>query len=109
MLAARPWLRWPYYGLLELQIVLARLMVRPFARRAEGHPVLSHLGPFVDFVSARIRQQGRDLGITPEEPVGAMKRLGTMAWGVALFLRSQVSTSRSTLEKTYLTELGFVG
>jgi hypothetical protein len=32
-----------------------------------------------------------------------------VAWGVALFLRSQVSTSRSTLEKTYLTELGFVG
>ena len=109
MLAERPWLRWPYYGLLELQIVLARLMVRPFARRAEGHPVLSHLGPFVDFVSARIRQQGRDLGITPEAPVGTLKRLGAMAWGVALFLRSQVSTSRSTLEKTYLTELGFVG
>jgi hypothetical protein len=41
--------------------------------------------------------------------VGTLKRLGAMAWGVALFLRSQVSTSRSTLEKTYLTELGFVG
>jgi hypothetical protein len=36
----------------------------------------------------RIRQQGRDLGITAEAPVGTLKRLGAMVWGVALFLRS---------------------
>jgi hypothetical protein len=30
-----------------------------------------------------------------------------MSWGVALFVRSQFARSNSTLEKTYLSELGF--
>ncbi len=108
MLAENAWLRWPYYGLVELQLSLAPVLVRAFQKRAEGHRVLEHLGPFVDHVSTRVRAQAQDLGFYPTEKVPFWKRWAAMGWGVALFLRSQVARSKPTLERTYLAELGFV-
>lgn len=109
MLQQRPWLRWPYYGLLELQIAVAPLILRPFRARAADHPVLRHLPGFVDHVTQRMRAQGQALGFVPEVRPGLLTRLFAMAWGVLLFARSQVARSQSTLDKSYLSDLGFQG
>ncbi len=105
-LAAKPWLKWPFYGLVELQLVVAPMIVRRFAGDSD-HPVLRQLPDFVDYVRARIHQQGRDLGFIPEQRPPMWRRMGAIVWGVGLFLRSQVARSSSTLDKTYLAELGF--
>jgi rubrerythrin len=107
LLAASPWLRHPFYGLLELQLLLAPLATRAFAGRAAQHRVLRHLPRFVDHVRARVWAQGQALGFVPAVRPGLPYRLAAMTWGVALFVRSQFARSTSTLEKTYLTELGF--
>lgn len=109
MLEARPWLRRPFYGLMELQLVLAPLILRPYRARAAGHRVLRHLPDFVAHVAARVREQGASLGIAPAERPSLPSRLFAMAWGVALFARSQLARSHSTLDQTYLAELGFQG
>lgn len=109
MIAARPWLRWPYYGLLELQLAVAPIILRPFRARAANHPVLQHLPDFVSHIAARVREQGRSLGISPEPRPSLPVRLFAMAWGVLLFGRSQLARSHSTLDQTYLSELGFQG
>ena len=109
LLAERPWLRWPYYGLVELQMVVLPFLVRAFERRASGHAVLSHLGPFLDHVRDRVWAQGQELGFIPEQRPALPVRLLAMASGALLYVRSQFSRSRSTLDHTYLAELGFAG
>jgi hypothetical protein len=106
-IASQPWIRWPYLGLLEWQLLLAPLAARAFASRAGEHRVLRHLPAFVAHIRARMLEQGRALGFVPEPRPGRVVRLGAMAWGVLLFVRSQFARSRPTLERTYLTELGF--
>lgn len=107
LLAERPWLRWPYYGLVELQLSLAPLVARALEARVKGHPVLRHLPGFVEHVRARVWRQGQALGFIPSERPGLATRLFAMGWGLALFLRSQFARSTSRLEHIYLKELGF--
>lgn len=106
ILEQSPWLRVPFFGLLELQMAAIPLLVRQF--RAEGdHPVLRHVEPFVDNVRARVYAQGKRLGYVPEARPGPARRSAAMAAGALLFARSQLSRGHSTLDKTYLQELGF--
>lgn len=107
ILGESPWLRHPFYGLLELQLMLAPVVTRAFSGRAQQHRVLRHLPAFVVHVRERVWAQGQALGFVPAERPGLPYRLFAMSWGVALFVRSQFARSNSTLEKTYLTELGF--
>ena len=106
LLAEKRWLATPYYGLLELQMAVLPLLVRAFERRGGQHPVLAHLPGFLEHVRSRVYQQGKDLGFVPEERPSATKRAIAMTTGLALFVRSQFARSRSTLEKTYIEELG---
>lgn len=105
LLAERPWLRWPYYGLLELQLLVAPIITRRF--HDPRHRVLRHLPKFVDHVRERVWSQGQQLGFVPATRPGLPVRLFAMAFGVALFVRSQFARSKSTLDHTYLQELGF--
>jgi hypothetical protein len=107
ILAESPWLRTPFYGLLELQLAVVPFLVRAFERRAGAHPVLRHVPGFVGYVRERMYAQGRALGFVPEQRPGAVGRVFAMAWGALLFVRSQFARSQSTLERTYLQELGF--
>lgn len=107
LLAERPGLRTPMYGLLELQLSLLPYVARAFERRAAGHRVLSHLPAFVAHVRQRAYAQSVALGLAPEQRPGLLSRLWAMAWGVTLFGRSQLARSTSKLEKIYLSELGF--
>jgi hypothetical protein len=109
LLGDKPWLQTPYYGLIELQMAALPFLVRAFEKRAGTHPVLSHLPGFLEHVRSRVVRQGKELGIVPAERPGAAKRTFAMAYGLALFVRSQFARSRSTLEKTYITELGLDG
>ena len=109
LLAERPWLKTPFYGLLELQMAVLPFLVRAFRKRAQGHPVLAHLEPFLSFVRDRVYEQGRKLGFVPATRPGFLFRAWAMTFGALLFVRSQFARSRSTLEKTYLEELGFEG
>ena len=106
-IAERPSLRWPLYGLLELQLVVLPFVVRAFRKRSQGHPVLAHLPGFLDHVITRVRAQSVALGVAPAERPSAATRVFAMAWGALRFLRSQFARSTSTLEKIYLRELGF--
>lgn len=107
LLAEKPWLRTPFYGLLELQLSVAPMIVKAFAARAKGHRVLEHLPGFVGHVRARMWKQAQRLGFAPAERPGLPTRTWAMAWGVALFVRSQFARSKSRLEHVYLQELGF--
>jgi hypothetical protein len=107
ILAEKPWLRHPFYGILEWQMVLAPVVTRAFRARMEKHRVLRHLPAFVTHVQARVWKQGQALGFVPDARPGFAYRCFAMVWAVALFVRSQFARSTSTLEKTYLTELGF--
>lgn len=107
LLAASPWLRTPFYGLLELQLVVAPMIARAFAARANGHPVLSHLPGFVAHVRGRMWKQAQRLGFAPAERPGLARRVWAMSMGALLFLRSQLARSTSRLEHVYLQELGF--
>jgi hypothetical protein len=107
LLGEKPWLRTPFYGLLELQLAVAPFLVRAFADRARGHKVLAHLPTFLAHVRGRMWKQGQRLGFVPAERPGLGKRLWAMSWGVALFVRSQFARSHSQLEHIYLKELGF--
>lgn len=107
LLAERPRLRTPMYGLLEIQLAVMPLVARAFQDRIKTHPVLSHLPSFVAHVRRRVWAQAVRLGLAPEARPGLARRAFAMAWGVTLFLRSQLARSTSTLEKTYLKELGF--
>ncbi len=109
LITENPHLKAPFYGLLEIQLLLVSLLVKRFEGAASGHPVLSHLPAFVEYVSQRVREQGRALGFMPRERPALVKRGFCMALGGLLFIRSQFARSRSTLDKTYLRELGFEG
>ena len=109
LLAEHPWLKTPFYGLVELQMALLPFAARAFERRAGSHPVLKHLPSFLGFVRERVRKQGQELGFVPMDEPGTAYRAWAMAFGVALFLRSQIARSTSKLDKNYLSELGFDG
>ena len=47
------------------------------------------------------------LGFVPAVRPGLARRSWAIGWGIALYVRSQFSRSRSTLDKRYLSELGF--
>ena len=55
----------------------------------------------------RVKRQSRRLGFYPEREPSRWKRGLAMAAGTALFARSQLARSRSSLDKNYLSELGF--
>lgn len=105
LLAEKPWLRTPYYGLLELQMSVLPLLVKAFESK-QHHPVLSRLPDFLAHVQRRVVDQGKRLGFVPDERPGLAKRGLAMGAGLALFARSQVARSQSTLEKVYIEELG---
>ena len=109
LLTQKPWLKYPYYGLLELQLMVAPLVLRPYRNLGKDHPVLSHLPKFVEHVNQRVWKQGQDMGFVPEQRPGFFKRVLCMAAGAALFVRSQLARANSTLDKTYIRELGFQG
>jgi hypothetical protein len=109
LLEAKPWLRTPYYGLIEAQMAVLPMLVRAFEKRAGNHRVLAHLPGFLEHVRTRVYAQGKELGIVPDERPGALMRAYAMGYGVALFVRSQFARSRSTLEKIYIAELGLDG
>ncbi len=107
VLQAKPWLRRPFYGLLELQLMLVPLAARGLRQRAPGHPVLSQLDAFVAHVRARVWQQGQSLGFVPQHRPGVVTRVLAIMAGLGLLMRSQLSRSTSKLDKRYLEELGF--
>jgi hypothetical protein len=109
LLAEKPWLRTPYYGLIEAQMAVLPMLVRAFQTRAGNHPVLAHLPGFLEHVRARVYRQGRDLGIVPDERPSALSRAWSMGYGVALYARSQFARSKATLVETYISELGLDG
>lgn len=104
LLHEKPWLRTPYYGLVELQMSVLPLLVRAFQNRE--HPVLRHLPGFLDHVQRNVVRQGQELGFVPRERPSRAKRVLAMGMGLAVFARSQFARSRSSLEKTYIHELG---
>jgi hypothetical protein len=106
LLADKPWLKTPYYGLLELQMNVLPLLVHTFERRSKGHPVLAHLPSFLAHVQRRVVAQGKALGFVPDERPGHAKRAMAMGVGLAVFMRSQFARSTSRLDKTYIEELG---
>ncbi|HVW24638.1 MAG TPA: ferritin-like domain-containing protein [Polyangiaceae bacterium] len=107
ILGEKPWLKTPFLGLLELQLAALPLLVRALQSQAVGHPVLSHLHGFVAHVQHNALEQGRRLGYVPDERPAGVKRAAAIGAGLALYLRSRVAKSRSKLDKTYLSELGF--
>ena len=107
LLAERPWLRTPFYGLLELQLAILPRVAAAFREKTASHPVLAHLDGFLAYVTGRVLEQGRRLGFVPAQRRGFFGRLWAMTLGVLLLVRSQFSRSRSRLEKIYLRELGF--
>jgi len=109
LLAEQPWLKTPYYGLVELQLSVLPFIARVFEKKIGNHAVLSHLPGFLEHVRKRVWSQGQRLGFIPEQRPGLVGRLYAMSFGVALFARSQFARSRSSLEKVYLRELGFEG
>lgn len=107
MLQQKPWLRWPYYGLVELQLSTLPWLVRRFRKGYAGHSVLSQLEAFLAYAREGIYAKGRRLGFVPERRPGLPMRLVAMGLGILLYLRSRVARSSSKLEKIYLQELGF--
>jgi len=106
LLAEKPWLKQPYFGLLELQMSVLPLLVRAFEKRTGSHPVLAHLPGFLAHVQRRVYAQGRTLGFVPRERPNPAARAAAMGFGLALFARSQFARSTSHLEKIYIEELG---
>lgn len=106
LLAEKPWLSRPYYGLVEIQMAVLPLLVRAFEKRGNTHPVLSHLPGFLAHVQERVYRQGRALGIVPEKRPPLPRRALAMGEGLLLFARSQFARSHSKLEKIYIEELG---
>ncbi|MCA9588864.1 MAG: ferritin-like domain-containing protein [Myxococcales bacterium] len=107
LIRERPWLKTPFYGLLELQLTVLPFLSRAFEKRAGAHPVLAHLPGFLGHVRERVWKQGQALGFVPDERPGLFFRLWAMLFGALLFVRSQFARSKSQLEKVYIRELGF--
>jgi hypothetical protein len=109
LVAEKPWLVTPYYGLVELQMAVLPLLVRAFEKRGGNHPVLVHLPGFLEHVRSRVYRQGGELGIVPAARPNGLRRAWAMGCGLALFARSQFARSKSTLTETYIKELGLDG
>lgn len=109
LLAEKPWLGTPYYGLVELQMAVLPMLVRAFEKRVGDHPVLAHLPGFLEHVRTRVYRQGQELGFVPQERPSVGKRALAMGSGLALFVRSQFARSTSKLEKNYISELRLDG
>jgi len=107
LLAEKPWLKTPFYGLVALQLMVAPIITRAFSRHFKGHPVLSHMPRFVAHVRARVQEQGRRLGFYPQNTPSFFYRSWSICFGLGLYVLSQFSRSRSRLDKVYLKELGF--
>lgn len=107
VLAEKPWLKLPFYGLVELQLSTLPWLVGRFRRGYEAHPVLRQLDAFLQHARAGIYAKGRRLGFVPEERPGLAGRLYAISVGLMLYVRSRFATSNSKLEKIYLHELGF--
>jgi hypothetical protein len=107
LLDERPYLRPAFYGLVELQLSVMPSLVRRFGRGFESHPVLSQLPDFLEYVRARVKRQGQRLGYAPRHIPSKLERAAAMGVGLALYARSQLARPKSTLDKTYLRELGF--
>jgi len=107
ILADKPWLKTPFYGLLELQMWLVPKAVEKLREQGRDHPVLSQLDAFVESVQARVWKQGQDLGIVPERRPGPTQRALAISAGLLLLARSQVTRATSKLEHRYIEELGF--
>jgi hypothetical protein len=107
ILAARPGLARPFYGLLELQLWLVPFAVRGLAQRAPEHPVLKQLPAFVEHVQARVLEQGQRLGVAPAQRARGLSRALAMASGIVLLVRSRFARAKSKLDRSYLKELGF--
>jgi hypothetical protein len=106
LIGEKPWLKTPYYGLLELQMSVLPMLVRAFEKRSGTHPVLAHVPGFLAHVQRRVYDQGKALGFVPKRRPSASKRALAMGMGLAVFVRSQFARSRSQLEKIYIEELG---
>ena len=87
LLAESPWLKTPYYGLLELQMSVLPLLVKAFEKRTGDHPVLNHLPAFLAHVQRRVYAQGEELGFVPRGAARMRKRAAAM--GMAGGLRAQ--------------------
>ena len=109
LLVEKPWLRTPYYGLLQLQLMVAPIITRAFEKRFSSHAVLAHVPAFVDHVRVRVWAQGQRLGFVSKQRLGVFRRSWAIFCGLALYLRSQCSRSQSHSDKRYLQELGFTG
>jgi rubrerythrin len=109
MLARKPWLRWPYYGLVELQLSTLPWLVQRFRKGYAQHPVLSQLDAFLAYAREGIYSKGRRLGFVPQRRPAWPVRALAIGAGLLLYLRSRVARSSSKLEKIYLQELGFSG
>lgn len=107
MLREKPWLRGPFMGLVELQLMTLPALVARLPSANSSHPVLAQLEPFVAHVMDRVRRQGQRLGFYPPNPPRGPRRWAAMGFGTLLFARSQLSRARSRLDKNYLSELGF--
>jgi hypothetical protein len=107
VLGDKPWLREPFMGLVELQLAALPWLVARLGRGSADHPVLKQLVPFVKHVQARVRAQGKRLGFYPEREPRAWQKGRAIGLGLGVYAMSQFWPSRSTLDKSYLRELGF--
>jgi hypothetical protein len=107
LLGESPWLKTPFYGILEWQLLLAPQAAWAIARLGGDHPVMKVLPGFIDAVQKKLWAQAQALGIAPLERPGILGRAWVMLWGALLFIRSQFARSTSKLEKIYIKELGF--
>jgi hypothetical protein len=107
LLQEKPWLAPAYYGLVELQLIVMPLLAKRFEKDFHDHPVLHQLPAFIEHVRRRVYAQGRRLGYVPSAPPREHERAFAIGFGMLLYARSQLSRAKSTLEKTYLNELGF--
>jgi hypothetical protein len=103
----KPWLREPFMGLVELQLAALPWLVARLGRGNADHPVLKQLMPFVKHVQARVRAQGKRLGFYPEHEPRTWQKGRAIGLGLGVYAMSQFWPSRSTLDKSYLRELGF--
>lgn len=108
LLKEHPWLRHPYYGIMEWQRLLAPQAAMALISSAEEHPLLKQVPHFVAAVQDKLWKQGQALGFVPENRPSVAYRVFAMAFAAALLLRSRVARADSKLEHIYLSELGFV-
>lgn len=107
LLSENPWLKTPFYGIVEWQLLLAPQAAWAISKMAGGHPVLQVIPSFIDAVQKKLWVQAQALGIAPATRPGVLGRAWAMALGALLFVRSQFARSDSKLEKIYIKELGF--